>query len=65
MGWSSGTDLVREVAHAIYANVSDEVTRIALYEALVTAAEREDWDCHNEAMGIDPVLDVVLESPRP
>lgn len=64
MSWSSGTDLVREVAEAIRAHVADEVIRIPLYEALIDAAERADWDCHSEAKGIDPVLDVVLDAKR-
>lgn len=62
MGWSSGTDFVCDVAHAIKKNVKEKKVREALYWALVNAAENADWDCQNEAEGIDPILDKVLGS---
>ena len=60
MGWSSGTDFVVEVVQAIKKNVPDAKARKALYIVLVRAAESADWDCQNEAEGIDPILDKVL-----
>ena len=60
MGWASGTDIVTEVAKAIKENVKDSLMRRKLYLALVCAAEDQDWDCHCEAEGIDPILDKIL-----
>lgn len=60
MGWSSGTDLVCEVATAIRTNVKDPKARKAIYQVLVNMAENADWDCQNEAAGIDPILDKIL-----
>lgn len=60
MGWASGTDLVCDIAHAIKTNVKEQKARKALYRALVDAAENADWDCQNEAEGIDPILDEIL-----
>jgi hypothetical protein len=60
MGWASGTDLVRDVAEAIKKHVPDTKTKKKLYTALVEAARNHDWDCEDEATGIDPVLDRAL-----
>ncbi len=60
MGWSSGTDIVREVAEAINEHVSDVKTKRKLYKALVSACEDQDWDGQDEVAGIDPILDRVL-----
>lgn len=60
MGWSGGTGIVVKMAEAIKANVKDTKSRRALYEVLVSAAESEDWDCQNEATGIDSILDKIL-----
>jgi len=60
MGWSSGTDIVRDMATAIRDNVTDEAIRRKLYDKLVHSAQSLDWDCEPEARGIDPILDEVL-----
>lgn len=60
MGWSSGTELVEQVARSIKANVSDPAVRKQLYKDLVSAAENSDWDCQNEVEGIDPILDRIV-----
>jgi hypothetical protein len=60
MGWSSGTDLVRKVAESIRSTVVEPQDRKQLYLDLVSAAEDCDWDCQNEAEGIDPILDRIL-----
>jgi hypothetical protein len=60
MGWSGGTDIVREMAKAIKKNVSSHAARLALYQVLVDSCESNDWACQDEAMGIDPILDKIL-----
>jgi hypothetical protein len=60
MGWASGSSIACEVGQAIRDNVKDKKARRACYEALVSALESEDWDCQNEATGIDPILDELL-----
>jgi hypothetical protein len=60
MGWSGGTDIVREMAKAIKENVKGHSARLVLYQTLVDSCESNDWDCQDEAMGIDPILDKVL-----
>lgn len=61
MGWSGGTDVVIEVATAIRKHVRDSATRRILYKVLVDSCEAADWDCQNEACGIDPILDGLLQ----
>ncbi len=60
MGWSSGTEIVETVANAIKEHVTDKKVRRKLYAALVDACQSADWDCENEACGIDPILDKIL-----
>ncbi len=60
MGFSSGTDIAITVAEAVKKHVADAKARHAIYKALVDALESADWDCQNEAEGIDPVLDKLL-----
>jgi len=63
MGWSSGTDLVNEVALAIAEHVENPKVRTVLYEALISAAEAQDWDCQDEIdSDIDPVLNKLLHN---
>lgn len=63
MGWSSGTDLVNEVALAIAEYVESPKIRAALYEALISAAEAQDWDGQSEVdSDIDPVLNKLLHN---
>jgi hypothetical protein len=64
MGWASGSALVCKVAETVVKHVPEEARR-ELYEALVDACDDMDWDTHDEAMGIDPVLDAVLVDRHP
>ena len=60
MGWSGGTDIVRDMAKAIKKNVSSHAVRLVLYQTLVDSCESNDWDCQDEAMGINLILDEIL-----
>ena len=61
MGWSSGTDIAVAVAKALVRELPDPEARRRVYEPLVTALNEGDWDTQDEAMGIDPVLDKLLD----
>ncbi len=60
MGWASGSVLVSRVARRVRGVVGDAEQRRMIYEELVKAATDLDWDCLDEAEGIDPILDEVL-----
>lgn len=60
MGWASGGRIVDAVVRAVQHRLPDEERRV-LYEALVEALRDEDWDTERDHMGVDPVLDEVLE----
>lgn len=62
MGWSSGTELVEDVAKAIKKHVVDPKVKRKLYDALVTAAINQDWDNEDEVMGLDPILDKSIKT---
>lgn len=62
MGWASGTELVTRIATRVLSVVDDSRQRRKIYEELVEAATDLDWDCLDEAEGIDPVLDEILRS---
>lgn len=61
MGWSSGSGLFAEVAAVIADNVADEDDRRVIYEAMIEAFMDRDCDTLDECVGIDHVLDEVLE----
>ena len=65
MGWAGGSELVSRVAKRVLAVVGDSVDRRMIYEELVDAATDHDWDCLDEAEGIDPILDEVLWTHLP
>ena len=60
MGWASGSVLVSRVARRVRDVVGVAKQRRMIYEELVEAATDLDWDCLDEAEGIDPILDEVL-----
>lgn len=62
MGWSSGTELVEEIATAIKAYVGDADIKRKLYDALVSAAITQDWDNEDEVKGMDPILDEAIDA---
>lgn len=61
MGWSSGSGLFSEVALLILNYVDDEKTRSTIYECMIEIFEQRDCDTLQECVGIDDVLDEVLD----
>lgn len=61
MGWSSGSSLFAEIAEILVAHVSDDDEREAAYGEIIDAFEARDCDTLHECIGIDPVLDELLE----
>ncbi len=62
MGWAGGSVIVSRVARRVKGVVGDAEQRRMIYEELVEAATDLDWDCLDEAEGIDPILDEVLRA---
>ena len=58
MGWSGGS----RVAIAIIEGVESlgDTERKHVLEVMLDALEGADWDCLDEAMGIDPVFDEII-----
>lgn len=61
MGWSSGSGLFAEIAEVIADTVADEDDRRIIYEAMIEAFIDRDCDTLDECVGIDHVLDEVLD----
>ena len=61
MGWSSGSSLFAEIAEILVEHVPDDAEREAVYEELIDAFEARDCDNLHECIGIDPILDDLLE----
>ncbi len=61
MGWCGGADVAREMVEAINQHVPDVKIKRKLYRALIEALESNDWDTQNEAMGIDPIFDKLIQ----
>lgn len=62
MGWERGTELFTRIAEVIESVVANGDSRSELYEEILAAFE--DCDCDitlSECLGIDKVLDEVLE----
>lgn len=64
MGWSSGTDIARVVIKLAKKHVP-EASKMAFYSGFLDAMEDCDWDCQDEAAGLDPAFDKVLKSKHP
>lgn len=62
MGWSSGTDVAIPIIESVKNNVDDEKARKRIYKAIIKALQGADWDCQDEARGIDPIFDELLEN---
>lgn len=60
MGWANGTEVATKMIHVIDEQVKDPNTKMRLYNALIESLTDLDWDCTEEAQGIDPVFDLVL-----
>lgn len=61
MGWSSGSGLFADIAEVIADNVADEDDRRIIYEAMIEAFIDRDCDTLDECVGIDHVLDELLD----
>ena len=61
MGWGSGSSLFADIAEVIADTVADEDDRRTIYEAMIEAFMDRDCDTLDECLGIDHVLDEVLE----
>jgi len=61
MGWSSGTDVARAWGRSIFDNVEDPKLKKIMYQDMIDTLTNEDWDCLEEAEGIDPILDELLQ----
>ena len=60
MGWANGTEVATRMITAITTNVQSKTTKRRLYAELIEALVDLDWDCTEEAEGLDPVFDKVL-----
>ena len=61
MGWASGTEVARQMIEAIKRNVTDRKAKRNLYVSLLDALESQDWDTLEEAEGIDPDFDKIVQ----
>jgi hypothetical protein len=60
MGWASGSDIAIDMAEAIKKHVPDAAVRLKLYRALLKTLSASDWDTQDEALGIDPIMDRLI-----
>lgn len=61
MGWSSATEPLVLVARQLLKELPDPEARKRVYAPLVTWLSAADWDTQDEALGVDPALDELLE----
>lgn len=61
MGWASGSTLAESIIKAVKDNVPDEQARVNIYRVLLNSMRNQDWDTEDEAMGIDPLFDGLIE----
>lgn len=64
MGWSGGSEVARPLIVAAKKYVP-ESCRAFFYKVLIDTLEHEDWDTRDEATGIDPIFDKVLNKMYP
>lgn len=62
MGWSSGTELYREVIAVLKQNVPDHKTRVEIHKKLIVAFRDCDWDTEDECCGKDIAFDEALNN---
>lgn len=60
MGWSHGTEVVGRLAPVLQQHIIDAAARAEVYKVLLDVLRDLDWDCEDEAQGLDPVLDEQL-----
>lgn len=60
MGFSGGTDIARPLIEAIRDHVPNRKVRRTLYGVLYNTLTDADWDCVDEAAGIDPTWDELI-----
>jgi hypothetical protein len=65
MGWSSGSEIMGEIIHALDKTKIPDGTRFKLYKRLIPALQNQDWDTEDECMGEDPQYDKALRSLHP
>lgn len=65
MGWSGGSDVMREIINAIQNRITDSAVRKEVYKEIIVALEDKDWDTQNECEEIDPIFDAALRELHP
>ena len=65
MGWGSGSTLMSDVIKTLRQNVSDSASRQAIYYDLILSFDDQDWDTHDECVGVDPAFDAALKEHYP
>lgn len=60
MGWARGTSIAIRIATAISKTVKSKKDKQRLFTELLAALTDADWDCLEEAEGIDPVFDEII-----
>lgn len=61
MGWASGSDIAVELITIIQREVPSASSRRRIYRTLLQVLTDHDWDTTEEAAGIDPVFDKLLD----
>ena len=62
MSWREGSDIFRSIAEVIANRLDDDNDRKAIYEDLVGVFAEYDCDNLTSSVGVDSVLDEVLEA---
>lgn len=65
MGWSSGSDLCREVISILKDKVEDIPLREEIYVSLIPAFEHADCDTLDECLDLDIAFDNVFKELNP
>lgn len=60
MGWSGGTDIARGIIKLAKDALPAEA-KAKFYDRLIDLLTDHDWDCVDEAQGIDPVADKSIK----
>jgi hypothetical protein len=61
MGWSSGSELMKEVLDALDEHVHDVTTRYQIFKKLIPVWRMQDCDTLDELVGDDPAFDRALK----
>jgi hypothetical protein len=65
MGWGSGSSLAFDVIKGLSECHATVEQRKMFYGVLIPAMENQDWDTHQDSMGIDPAFDEVVWDLHP